>query len=409
MVRTFIPILALAALLGAASPAVAETRVALVIGNSTYAHAPRLANPRNDAELMASSLEGVGFAVTRVLDADQRTMKRAMVEFGRALRSSDAVGLFYYSGHGVQVHGENYLIPVNANIKDLSEVSFEGVNVNEFLATMERAAARINIVVLDACRNNPFASGSRGATRGLARVEAPRGTYIAYATSPGATALDGQSGNSPYTAALAQAIATPGLSIEQVFKQTRAQVQKATHEQQTPWETSSITGEFFFVPGSVGSAPSASAPPPRPVTSGREVELAFWNSVKDSDNAASFRSYLQQFPNGAFAGLARLKIEELERPAPAPQPPAPTGRQDVIAWSSARPIDDATLAGLSCDALWVARNEIFDRNGYCFETARGKAYFDNADCRTSSQNILTSLERRNVDAIRAWERRRGCR
>lgn len=411
------PLLALGLVLtGLAAPAVAETRVALVIGNGAYTHAPSLKNPRADAELMTAALERVGFAVNKVLDADQRTMKQAMIEFGRALRRSDAVGLFYYAGHGVQVSGENYLIPVTANISDVSEVGFEGVNVNEFLATMERAAARINIVVLDACRDNPFAGASRSAARGLARVEAPRGTYIAYATSPGAVALDGQVGNSPYTAALASSLATPGLTIEQVFKTTRATVQKATGEQQTPWETSSITGEFFFVPRSGGGpAPPAAGPAGQP--SGNQAELAFWSSVKESGNPAAFRTYLRQFPNGVFAPLARLKIEELERPAPAPSPAlgappppaAPQGRQMVIAWSSQRPVDTATLAALNCETLWIARNEIYDRNGYCFQTARGKVYFDNSDCRTSSQNILTPIERQNVAAIQAWERRQGCR
>jgi hypothetical protein len=407
-------------------PAAAETRVALVIGNGAYTHAPRLVNPGNDAELMAASLRRVGFAVIRIVDADQRAMKQAMLEFGRSLRSSDAVGLFYYAGHGVQVNGENYLIPVTANIREAAEVALEGVNVNEFLATMERAAARINIVILDACRDNPFAGGSRSAGRGLASVDAPRGTYIAFATSPNAVALDGEGAdNSPYTAALARAIDTPGLTIEQVFKQTRVEVQKSTREQQTPWETSSITGEFFFVPGKAAAAASGTAPaaPAFPQPSTREVELAFWNSIKDSGNPGAYRSYLQQFPNGSFAPLARLRIEELQQPAPPPAPQAPpqtalvvppppppsAGYQWLIAWSSQRTIDDATLRGLDCDQLWVARNEIFHRNGYCFQTARGKAYFDNSGCRTSNQNILSALERRNVDLIQAQERRRNCR
>ena len=410
-------------LLSAGPGALAETRVALVIGNSAYSHLSPLTNPRSDAEIMTATLEKVGFAVAKVIDADQRTMKQAMLEFGRSLRASDAIGLFYYAGHGVQVNGENYLIPVNANIRDAAEVSFEGVNVNEFLSTMERAAARINIVVLDACRDNPFPGSSRSGTRGLARVEAPRGTYIAYATSPGAVADDGDRNHSPYTAALARAIGTPGLTIEQVFKQTRTDVLRTTGEKQIPWETSSITGEFYFVPGARGGPrPAVPIPAPAPApAAGAQVEIVFWNSIKDSDSPAAFRSYLQQYPAGAFAPLARLKIEQLERQAsvpavpvtPAPPPPPPASQQpqvrQVIAWSSARSLDDSALGGLNCSDLWVARNEIFDRNGYCFQTARGKAYFDNGDCRTNSQNILSALEKRNVAAIQSWERRRGCR
>ncbi|MGI9382997.1 MAG: caspase family protein, partial [Methyloligellaceae bacterium] len=229
-----------------AGQVLAEKRVALVIGNSDYRHVGKLRNPKNDAQLMAATLRRVGFAVTTLIDVDQRAMKKAMRDFGRALRGSGAVGLFYYAGHGVQVAGENYLIPVNANLADESEIEFDAVNVNAFLQTMERASSRINIVILDACRNNPFARSFRSATRGLARVDAPRGTYIAYATSPGDVAQDGKTGNSPYTSALAKAIELPGLTIEQVFKQARNDVLATTQEQQVPWETSSITGEFFF-------------------------------------------------------------------------------------------------------------------------------------------------------------------
>ena len=229
LVITLIAVLALAV----ASEARAENRVALVIGNSAYTNSP-LKNPKNDATLMADTLEDVGFKVTRLFDADQRTMKRAMIDFGRKLRSSDSVGLFYYAGHGVQVDGENFLIPIGALIGDELEVGIEAVSINEFLRTMKRASSRINIVVLDACRNNPFARSFRSSVRGLARVDAPKGTYVAYATSPGAVALDGNTGHSPYTTALAKAILMPGASIEQVFKQARRDVLALTSERQTP-------------------------------------------------------------------------------------------------------------------------------------------------------------------------------
>ena len=234
----------------AGAAAIAGARVALVVGNSSYTKFRVLENPQNDARLMAKSLEAADFDVVSLIDADYDTLKRALVEFGRLLRSDETeASLFYYAGHGVQVKGENYLLPVNADIASEDEVDLQGINVNDFLAVMNSSKSAVNIVVLDSCRDNPFAGATRGGPRGLAIVEAPKGTYIAYATSPGQVALDGEAGNSPYTSALAEAMAQPGIPIERVFKLARAKVQKATSDQQVPWETSSITGEFFFLPG----------------------------------------------------------------------------------------------------------------------------------------------------------------
>ncbi len=223
---------ALGAILGvmllALAPAhAAERRLALVIGNSAYSFGA-LDNPKNDAALMAKALKGVGFEVTELIDADQKTMKKAMLDFGRSLRDSDSVGLFYYAGHGVQVDGENYLVPVDANIRDEADVAVEAVAATELLKTMQRAASRINIAIFDACRNNPFASTTRGGTRGLARIDAPAGTIIAYATAPGDVALDGQGGNSPYATALAKNMAADGLTVEEVFKRARREVKTET-------------------------------------------------------------------------------------------------------------------------------------------------------------------------------------
>ena len=185
------------------------TRIALVIGNSTYRHISRLENPDSDAELMTATLQKAGFKVTKLIDADQSTMKKAMLEFGRELRGGADASLFYYSGHGVQVKAENYLIPVDASIKDEDEVGFQAIDVNAFLQTMDSSPSKVKIVVLDACRDNPFANQFRSASRGLASVTAPSGTYIAYSTAPGSVAEDGDGRNSPYTAALAEFILRP--------------------------------------------------------------------------------------------------------------------------------------------------------------------------------------------------------
>ncbi len=238
-------------------------RIALVVGNAAYQHAPPLANPSSDAALISQTLKDAGFQVVTLIDADQASMKRALLDFGRQLRlKKTEAGLFYYAGHGVQVRGENYLIPVDARIEDEDEVELEGVNVNDFLSVMNSSQSSVNIVVLDACRNNPFRSASRSASRGLAIVRAPKGAFIAYATSPDAVALDGDGANSPYTKALAAAIAERGRSIESVFKSARVSVEDATEGKQTPWDMSSIKGEFYFHAPGATPAPDAPAPAP---------------------------------------------------------------------------------------------------------------------------------------------------
>lgn len=270
----------------AATPATGK-RLALVIGNSAYRHVSPLSNPKNDALLIEAALREAGFTVTRVLDADLAQMRRALLAFGRTLREKDVeAGLIYYAGHGVQVNGENYLVPVSAQIADEDEIPIETLNANDVLRTLEAAGSRINIVILDACRNNPFARSVRSAARGLAPVDAPRGTVIAYATSPGDVASDGEAGNSPYAAALARSIgAGRGLPIESVFKSTRRDVLAATGEKQVPWETSSITGEFYFHPpdGAAptalvaavpAAAPAAVLPPPVPEPPRQQVAMA---------------------------------------------------------------------------------------------------------------------------------------
>jgi carboxyl-terminal processing protease len=396
----------------------AETRVALVIGNSAYQNTDVLENPKNDARLMADRLKAAGFKVTMLIDADQATMKRAMVDFGRELRSSDAVGLFYYAGHGLQVNGLNYLVPVNASIKDETEVGIETVSLSEFLATMERAKSHINIVVLDACRNNPFARTFRSDTAGLARVDAPAGTFVAYATAPGSVASDGTGKNSPFTKALAETLLQPGVPIEQTFKDVRRAVLDDTGGQQTPWETSSITGDFSFVRGT-GVARPAPAPSATDAARDKELELAFWNSVKDSTNPAMFRSYLQQYPRGTFVPIAKTKISDLEaKAAPASPPPGQSGQASggtpargpalVFADSSQRELKEPELGRLSCEQLWLARNELFARNGYCFGTAAAQQVFGTKGCTSSRQDILSPLEQKNMRTIKVVEDRKAC-
>lgn len=295
-------------------PARAEARLALVIGNSGYATSA-LANPKNDAELIARALKSVGFEVTKLVDGDVAAMKRAILEFGRLLRASDAVGLFYFAGHGVQVAGENYLIPVGADIKDAGEVALSGVSLTELLRTMERPTGRLNIAILDACRDNPFPAATRSGSRGLAQVRAPAGTLIAYATAPGEVALDGAHGHSPYSAALANAIPTVGVSIDEVFRRTRRKVLEVTGNKQTPWEHSSLTGEFFFRPKS--AEPEASLRPADGdvgLSQARLGEIRDWERIKDTTDIAVLKAHAERYPDGVFREVVALRVSRLEAP-----------------------------------------------------------------------------------------------
>ncbi len=234
--------------LGQSIPASMGKRTALVIGNSEY-EGGSLRNPANDAQDMASALGKLGFDVTLKINAGQEQMEEAISEFGRKLYLG-GVGLFYYAGHGVQVAGENYLIPVNATIESESDVRYKAVNIGQVLGKMGEARNGLNMVILDACRDNPFAKSFRSSSRGLAVVNsaAVKGTLIAYATSPGNVASDGEDRNGLYTKHLLQHITTPGVPVEQVFKRVLQGVEQDTNGKQSPWTSSSFSGDFFFRP-----------------------------------------------------------------------------------------------------------------------------------------------------------------
>jgi len=285
-------------------------RTALVIGNAAYRTAP-LKNPVKDASDMAMALEDSGFNVTLLLDTDHRTMERSIRQFGRQLRenSAAAVGLFYFAGHGIQVNGRNYLLPVGAEIETESDVKFEAMDAGFVLGKMEDAQNSLNIIILDACRNNPFARNFRSSARGLAKMDAPTGSIFAFSTAPGSLAADGEGRNSIYTKHLIRNMVKPGLKIEEVLKDVRVAVVSETSGRQVPWESSSLLGSFYFKPGSGGSSTiqAANATTSAPDSS---YEILFWESIKDSENPHSFAAYLEQFPNGVFARLAKLREKE---------------------------------------------------------------------------------------------------
>jgi hypothetical protein len=228
-------------------PAVTEKRLALLIGNSTYEHGGNLPNPVNDVRALKKILEALNFEVLKHENSSQKQMKKAMDRFGKKLKNY-SVGLFFYAGHGLQVKGNNYLVPVDAQLNEENDAEYDTVRADRVLAKMESAGSKTNIVILDSCRDNPFERGWRRGTRGrgLAFMTAPSGSIIAYATSPGNTASDGSGSNSPYTAAILKHIQTPNITIEQFFKRVRTSVMDESDNKQIPWESTSLRGEFYF-------------------------------------------------------------------------------------------------------------------------------------------------------------------
>lgn len=297
----------------------AEKRVALVIGNATYEHAGELANPLNDADDIAGKLETLGFEVVKGTDLDFTGMRRTVRDFVNSLKDAD-IALFYYAGHGLQVRGRNYLVPVDAQLRSENDIDFEAMPISLVMSAMERLS-KTNLIFLDACRNNPLARnlarsmGTRSASvgNGLARIGSGVGTLVSFSTQPGNVALDGEGRNSPFTAALVEHLGHPGEDISQSLVRVRVDVLRATGGQQIPWENSSLTGKVILKQqqtSTTGGTPDL------------QIELAYWNSIKDATDEEYFESYLSQYPNGKFAAIARLKLQDLKRPETSGKEPA---------------------------------------------------------------------------------------
>jgi hypothetical protein len=306
-----------------ATPARADKRVALVIGNSAYKNVTPLDNPRNDARLIADTLRGLGFAVVggrAQLDLDKAQFDSAVQSFSDQIQGAD-VGLFYYAGHGVQVRGANYLVPVSANPARESDVDFQMVDTALVLRQMEGAGTKLNIVILDACRNNPFGGrGLRGSEGGLAQMRAPEGTLISYATQPGNVARDGADGNSPYSRALAEALRKPGQDIFQTFNTVGLAVKQATAGSQQPWVSSSpIAGSFYFAGQSAGSATAAAPPAPTPqpppavAPAGSDEAARAWSVTQNTTSLAVLEDFIRQFGRTAYGSMARARLAELKK------------------------------------------------------------------------------------------------
>jgi len=284
-----------------------EKRVALVIGNSAYQHTRVLPNPRNDAEAIAKLLRDIGFDdVAPKIDLDYRALREAVRGFGEVAREAE-VALIYYAGHGLEVAGENYLVPTDAKLVRDAHLEYEAVTLASLL-NAAGGARRLRVVILDACRNNPLgerialrAGVARSVTRGLARIEPPGDVLVAYAAKAGTLAEDGAGRHSPFAEALLKHLPTPGLDVRLMFGKVRDSVLGATRQRQEPYTYGSLTGDVIaLVPGT-------------PLTKAQQVELMFWSSVKDSTSPAVLSTYLDRYPNGEFAPIARALIEHYER------------------------------------------------------------------------------------------------
>ena len=229
-----------------------QRRIALVIGNSDYKVGP-LRNPVNDAQDISGVLRTLGFTVQTRINVNHLEMEEAVNKFVQEIQNGD-VALFYFSGHGIQAKGENYLIPIGAPIQSETDVRFKTLNAGLVLGKMEESRNRTNIVILDACRNNPFKGLFRSPSTGLSKMDAPKGTFVAYATSPDSVAADGTERNSPYTKHLMEALTVKDIPIEQAFKLVARGVNKETGGQQTPWISSSLLDDFYCNPSSTGTA-----------------------------------------------------------------------------------------------------------------------------------------------------------
>lgn len=312
-----------------------ESRVALVIGNGAYKDSP-LANPANDAADIAKALSQFGFKVILKRNVGTSDMRRSIREFGAELRRAQ-VGLFYFAGHGVQLKGENYLVPVGAEIESEAEAEDLAINTGLVLRTMEESQVKVSIVILDACRNNPFARSFRSSARGLAQMNAATGSLIAFATAPGSVAADGAGRNGTYTKHLLASFNHADSDILKVFQRTRAGVVKETGGKQTPWESTSLVGDFHFRLATPGAGPNVTSAAPTATTDPVALEVDFWNSVKDTKNPDELKAYLEQYPQGRYAGLARARLKAIggapatavasasTPPAEAPKPPRVAG------------------------------------------------------------------------------------
>ncbi len=330
----FVPLAASLALLSAQAQAPGDLRVALVIGNAAYPGKAALANPVNDAKAMAETLQRLGFTVVLLQDSGKAAMAEAIGKVQATLRGKQAIGMLYYAGHGLQLDWRNYMVPVDAQLRQAGDVAHQAVDLGSVIEAFKSAGNRMNIVVLDACRDNPFAASASG--KGLAPLDAPPGTFLAYATAPGNVAEDGDaaSGNGLYTQYLLQELGKPTAKIEDVFKRVRLQVRKQSQGRQIPWESTSLEDDFYFNTGQGASQ----KPPPKPDESAKvaafKLQKAAWDRISASTNPEDFYTFLQAFPQGELSEAAQFQLDRLVKPLVKPM--LGQGQDASLGWSGER-------------------------------------------------------------------------
>ena len=386
-IRIFLILFILIFIYPASLVAGAERRTALIIGNGGYSSSP-LKNAVNDAADIASNLQRLGFSVILKKNVSHQEMEDAILEFGEQLKKG-GVGLFFYVGHGVQKDSRNYLIPIGARINKDTDIKFQAVDAEMVLAEMGNAGNNLNIVILDACRDNPFSKSFRTASRGLAIIsDAPRGTFITYSTSPGKVAADGSGRNSPYTESLIKYINTKGLPIEEVFKEVRKDLGKKTGGQQIPWELSSLEGQFYFSPGKSVKSDTAA----KDELDDENQKLEAEQSRLEKEKAAFARQKaLDEKRQQIAEEKERLVAEKAKTMAPRPSASSSStieikrdGR--FIAYSNGTVLDTRT------NLMWAAKDNGSDfywagAKYYC-ESYRGGGY---SDWRMPTQDELAGL------------------
>ena len=312
--RLLARIAAFAILASACALAAAENRVALLIGNNAYSATP-LQNAVNDARDLSAALKQLGFTTLVRENATRKDMIEALRDFGQAIGQAD-VAVFFYAGHALQFKDRNYLVPVDAEIRSEEDIALFAVEIQQVFDRMDRARTRNNVIILDACRDNPFAATFKVSSPGLAQASAPSGTLVAYATAPGSVAADGYGRNGIYTKNILQHITSADLPVEIMFKRVREGVERDTQRRQTPWDASSLKGEFSFnaggrsvpVAAATAAAPAMAAPS---VDVQLQIEREFWISARDSNRPEELQAYLDNYPEGKFVALARLRLRNM--------------------------------------------------------------------------------------------------
>jgi Caspase domain/YARHG domain/Bacterial SH3 domain len=413
------PLVLLFCLLGSAAHA---DKVALVIGNSAYQNTASLPNAATDAADMAARLDGLGFEVHGGIDLDRQATLAAVEAFAKALSPED-LALFFYAGHGAQIGTENYIIPVDVVASDEVTLAGASIRFQTILRTMELRADR-RIVILDACRNNPFleASANRSGAepaRGLAKVEGGVGTYIAFSTQPGNVALDGEGRNSPFTSALLAHIGDPGADIHAVMRKVRGDVVAATDETQVPWENSSLVDEVYLAGDGVSSVaspiPKASPPVFEPAAS---VQLHYVGGL--DPNGDGFLA-LREGTGPDARRLAKMTegtpLEVLDTDGPWFRVRLLDGREGwahsnwIRCCTDGQAVQPRAEAGASCDELWYRRNAIWASYGYCFTSPRGIATFGIDTCFRTQEEARSAMSTGDlalVDQLKAMEAASGC-